>query len=143
MYRRGVHSARDVRERLRRAGASSESAAQVVAECRSRGLVDDAACARLWADHWSRRGYAWSVIRVKLSEKGLEAQVIEQAADRLGTAVQDETRVRQAVEASAERSARLPAEQQVSQLTRRLASRGFDSELIERVLSETFGPRGV
>jgi SOS response regulatory protein OraA/RecX len=100
-------------------------------------MVDDRLCARLWADHWARRGYAWSAIRVKLSEKGLDEQAIEHAASWLGTASDDDARARLVI---AQRLRRRAGARQRSRLGRALASRGFDSDLIERILNESFGP---
>ena len=137
-----VRSTQDVLARLRRAGASTGTAAQVVAECRVRGIVDDDACAQLWADHWARRDYAWSAIRLKLSEKGLDAQTIDKAVHTLGSASQDEARARHAVTDALRRSSARSTPHQASRLARTLASRGFDSDLIERILNDTFGPRG-
>jgi len=95
--------------------------------------LDDRACAELWADHWARRGYAWSAIRLKLSEKGLDAHAIAHAASRLGTASSDDERARRIVTQHLR-----PGEgrRQQARLGRMLASRGFDQDLIERVLSE-------
>ena len=123
-----VRSTQDVLARLRRAGASTGTAAQVVAE--------------LWADHWARRDYAWSAIRLKLSEKGLDAQTIDKAVHTLGSASQDEARARHAVTDALRRSSARSTPHQASRLARTLASRGFDSDLIERILNDTFGPRG-
>ncbi len=139
---RGVRSTQDVLAHLRRAGASAGTAARVVVECRSRGIVDDRACAQLWADHWARRDYAWSAIRLKLSEKGLDAQTIDTAAHKLGNASQDEARARHAVTDAQRRSSSRSTPHQADRLARTLASRGFDSDLIERILNDTFGPRG-
>jgi SOS response regulatory protein OraA/RecX len=128
--------------------------AQAVAHCRQRGLVDDAAAGRLWAAHWSRQGYAWPAIRLKLAAKGLEARAIAQAAPRAGGLAEEAARARALVAPYLSRSglpesqqARLPAPRQrassrarqAGRAARRLAAHGFDAELIERVLEESFG----
>ena len=107
--------------------------------CRARGWLDDAACARLWADHWAQRGYAWAAIRQKLTAKGLGDAAVEQAAQVLGLASDDEARASRLV---ASRMRRGPATgrgivlspRQASRLARTLAGRGFDPQIIERVL---------
>lgn len=135
-FRSGVRSAHETVEYLRRRGVPLTQAARVVADYQRRGVVDDRACAQLWTDHWARRGYAWSAIRLKLSEKGLEAQAIEHAANRLGTASSDDARARLLV---TRRRRSAEGRRQRSRLTRMLASRGFDQDLIERVLDESLG----
>jgi len=144
--RAGVRSTRQVLAYLQQRGVSSDTAVRTVRLCQARGILDDRACARLWADHWARQGYAWAAIRQKLTEKGLDDSTIDDATHRLGLASDDGARARLVV---AQRI-RLPAPRSRqagrgagrpprARLARTLASRGFDSELIERVLDESFG----
>ena len=131
----GVRSSRQVLAALRRAGASAREAQRLVAACRVRGLVDDRACARLRAEHLARRGYAWAAIRATLSAQGLTDGDIASAGHALGTAAEDAARARD-VAASYHRRIPRPTAQR---LARRLASRGFDADLIERVVAESCG----
>ena len=133
--RPGVRSIQEVLMYLRRRGCSPETAARVIAQGRARGILDDRACARLCAEHWARAGYAWSAIRLKLSAKGLDEPTIEETATYVDAAFGDEARARLVVTSSLRRHMRQPA-----RLARTLASRGFDPDLIERVLRESFGP---
>ena len=135
--RAGVHASRDVLAYLTRRGVPPGTAARLVSACQHRGLVDDRACARLWADHWARRGYAQAAIRVKLSAKGLDERTIEQAIARTGAALDDDARARAFV---AERARRGSGRGARSRLARTLASRGFDPDLIAQVLDEPWGP---
>ena len=135
--RTGVRSRCEAAAFLRRRGASAGLAAQVLAECRRCGLVDDRACAQLWADHWARRGYAWSAIRLKLADKGLDEEAIARAGQRAGMASDDGARARQLVASRARTGS--GARQRV-RLARALAARGYDAELIEQVLDESLGP---
>jgi len=132
--RTGVRSAREALAYLRRAGASPTLAARLVAQCRARGLVDDRACARLVAEHWARRGYAWSAIRTKLLDKGLDDDAIARAAAQVGAERTDQERAR-AVSTSVLRRTRGRV-LRAGSLARVLASRGFDEDLIEQILSE-------
>ena len=132
--RSGTRSTRETVEYLRRRGVPPAQASRAVADCQRRGLLDDRACAELWADHWARRGYAWSAIRLKLSEKGLEAQAIAHAASRPGMASSDDERARLAI---AQRVRAGDGRRQRARLGQMLASRGFDQDLIERVLNES------
>ena len=131
----GVRSSRQVLALLRRAGASSREAQRLVAACRARGLVDDRASTRLWAEQWARRGYAWSAIRVKLSGKGFADGDIVAAARHLGTTADDAARAREVAASSRRRVPRATAQR----LARLLASRGFDADLIEHVVAESCG----
>ena len=133
--RTGVRSTRDVLAYLERRGASPRIAARILTQCRTLGLIDDRAAARLWAGQWARRGYAASAIRLKLQAKGFETRVSDQAAARAGPASDDdETRARLLVSSSLRRhGAGLGRSQR---LARVLASRGFEPELIERLLAE-------
>ena len=139
--RTGVRSTQDVSTYLRRRGISAEATQQVVSEARARGWLDDRACARLWAEHWARQGYAWSAILEKLLAKGLERRVIDEAARDVGASTNDATRARAVAAATTRRirSTSRPIHQQRARLARALAVRGFDSDIIEQVLSESLG----
>ena len=129
----GVRSTRDVLTYLERRGASPNTAARILADCQALGLLDDRAAARLWADQWARRGYASAAIRLKLQAKGFDARVSDEAAARVGPASDDEARARFVVTSVLRRQSSRPGRAQ--RLARVLASRGFDPELIERVLA--------
>ena len=133
--RSSVRSTHEVVAYLRRRGLSPQRAARAVSEYQARGLLDDEACARLWAEEWARRGYAWAAIRTKLSLKGLDERTIERVARRLGMVGDDEARARLIASAYLRRHAATQTSQRV--LARRLASRGFDADLIEHILNES------
>ena len=127
-----VRSTREAVGYLRRRGVPPQQASRAVAECRTRGLLDDRACARLWADHWARGGYAASAIRLKLAAKGLPDGVIEDVTRPYGAPAEEEARARRVVDASRRRGTR-----QAGRLARRLAARGFEADLIERIVGES------
>ena len=129
----GVRSTRDVLTYLERRGASRQITARILAECRALGLLNDRAAARLWAEQWARRGYAAAAIRLKLQAKGFDTQISDEAAARAGSASDDEARARLLVASSLRRQSSRPG--RVQRLARVLASRGFDPDLIERVLA--------
>ena len=129
--RAGVRSRQQVLAHLRRSGVSPRAALRLVNACEARGLVDDEAGSRLWADHWARRGYAWAAIRAKLEGRSFTPQAIERAAARLGAAAEDAARARAVVEARRRRGV---CERQ--RLARTLAYRGFDEDLIEQILQD-------
>ena len=130
-----VRSTSEAREYLRRRGASASAIRRAVAECQVRGLLDDPACARLWAAHWARSGYAWAAIFLKLREKGLGDAAIDAAAERVGRTAEDDAERARAVLAQRLRRRQGAAPSRPG-LARILASRGFDPDTIEQLLSE-------
>jgi SOS response regulatory protein OraA/RecX len=89
---------------------------------------------RLWADHWARAGFASAAIRLKLSAKGFDEGVINNATSQLCPPSDDEERARLVL---AQHARRATARLARARLARTLASRGFDSDLIERLLNES------
>lgn len=142
--RTGVRSTQDVLQHLSRRGLSLQRATGLVATFQAQGLLDDRAAARLWAEHWARQHYADSAIRLKLLAKGFDEPLARNTIARLACDADDEERARRLL------AQRLPVRPACrrgaggrpdrgrgrvsSRLARLLASRGFDSELIERVL---------
>ena len=129
--RTGVRSTRDALQHLSRRGLSLQRATGLVAAFQAQGLLDDRAAARLWADHWARQGYAASAIRLKLLAKGFDEPLARETISRLTRDADDEERARRFLAQRLRRSGSRPVP---SRLARLLASRGFDSELTERVL---------
>ena len=102
-----------------------------MSEAKRRGALDDRACARLWAEQWARHGYADAAIRAKLAQKGLPPLAVEGAMTRLARAGEDDAaRARHIAAAALARR----GPWQPERLARLLACRGFDSDLIERLL---------
>ena len=135
-YLRGrVRSSSETLTHLRRRGISAATTTRVIAACHAQSLLDDEACARLWADSWARRGYGWAFIREKLSAKGLPDSAIERAAWHVGSTPADEaTRARHALDSRTQRG---QGAAQRARLARTLAARGFDEDTIERALAHT------
>lgn len=130
--RTGVRSTQEALQFLSRRGVSPQRAAGLVGMYRAQGLLDDRAAARLLGEHWAGQGYAASAIRLKLLDKGFDEQLAHDTVTRLLCDADDEERARRLLaQQRLRRSSRRPVP---SRLARILASRGFDSELIERVL---------
>lgn len=106
-----------------------KTAQRILAECRLRGVVDDRACARLLAEHWARQGYAGAAIRLKLAAKGLEGPRIAPIVESMARASDDEARARLVAAQRNRRGGR-------AGLSRRLAARGYEPDIIERILNE-------
>ena len=127
-----VRSTSEVTDYLRRRGVPPQQASRAVAECRTRGFLDDRACARLWADHWARGGYAASAIRLKLAAKGLPGEVIGEVTRAYGAPADEEARARLVAAAARRRGSR-----EAGRLARALVARGFEADLIERIVGES------
>ena len=132
--RHRVRSIQEVRTHLLSRCYSPQETDETIRICQQGGWLDDAAATKLWAEHWARQGYAWRAIREKLRARGLGEDTIAVVAKTVGAQVQDEARARQLIAASRIKAADATLR---SQLARRLASRGFEAELIERILNET------
>ena len=132
----GVRSTREARAYLRRLGLPEPDVERLVAASRKRGLLDDRLAARLWAEQWARAGFAAAAIRHKLTTKGFDAHAIADAAKRAALLCDDEARARLVL---AQHSRRASGPRARVRLTRILASRGFDPDVIQRVLRESFG----
>ena len=131
--RSGVRSTCEAVAYLRRRGVSSETAARLVKSGVTRGLLDDHAAARLWTEHFVEQGYAAAAIHEKLLAKGFDETVITRAVSRCAPASSEEARARTV----ADRHAKAPAgPRAAARITRALAARGFDAEMIERVVNE-------
>ena len=131
-----VRSTREARAYLRRLGLPEPDVERLIAASRERGLLDDRLAARLWAEQWARAGFAAAAIRHKLTTKGFDAHAIADAAKRAALLCDDEARARLVLARHTRRASGAAAR---SRLTRALASRGFDPDVIERVLRESFG----
>lgn len=130
-----VRSTSEARDYLRHLGMRPSAIQRAVAACQVCGWLDDSACARLWASHWARQGYAWAAIRLKLLEKGLSETSIASATEAMDvTAAGDAERARQVLARHLRRGAGSAPPR--PRLARILASRGFDSETIDHLLRE-------
>ena len=132
--RSGVRSTHEVLHYLRRRGLSARAAARWVSAYQAQGVLDDRAAARLWADHWARQGYAAAAIRRKLTDKDFSDAIIQHIANRYCPPTDDEARARLLL---AQRTRAGPQRATRSRLARTLTSRGFDTELIERLLGDS------
>ena len=141
--RGGIRSSNHARAYLERLGVAPAAQAQLLARCEAQGLIDDQLAVRLLAEHWARRGQAWVLIRHHLLEKGFDEDTVDRASRRLGLPTGDLQRARALTDAALRRSAAGRAAagrlRPRARLERLLASRGFDEELIERVVRERLG----
>ena len=127
-----VRSVHEVRAYLQQHGLTARLTARVIAAGVSRGLLDDQAAAALWVEHWARHGYAWAAIRAKLAAKGFDERVVAEAGRGSGVMQTDEARARAVVQRAATRTTSANR----LRVARRLAGRGFDQDIIERILED-------
>ena len=135
--RTGVRSTQEALTYLRRRGVPASRAASSVAASRAHGLLDDRAAARLWAGHWARQGYAAAAVQRKLAHKGFDEPASRDAIERACPPSEDEIRARLVLAQHVSRASGAAAR---PRLARALASRGFDSDVIERILGEPVDP---
>ena len=142
--RYGTRSTQQVRAHLAARGVPKALAESVIDACTRARQLDDQASVTLWVNHLADRGYAWSAIHQLLLTKGFDAQYVAETIQRMHASAPDLERARAVVRARASRGAaglRASTLRRRQQLARLLARRGFDSDLIERVLVESFGDR--
>jgi regulatory protein len=143
--RAGARSAHELRAFLRKRGVPESAVRSLVASSAKLGWVDDEACAKLCALHWANQGYATDAIRTRLLGKGLDPSIVFRILLRLHLAGDDEPRARALVQrqrratSSRQQTARRPR-QTHRHLVGLLARRGFDQDLIERVLGQPSEP---
>jgi regulatory protein len=119
---RREHSLRSLRERLLRAGVSSEDAEAVIDELGRTGLVDDGRFAQERARVLAERGKGDAAIRFELERAGVGSGEIQQALASL--------------EPERERAAALVSRRGATPATARLlAGRGFDEELVAALVA--------
>ena len=126
LLRGRVRSSHELRQSLTAHGLPADQIPRIVRECERRGILDDEAAARLWAQQWADRGYGWPAIRHRLLAKGFSEQTAASAGQRLGVSAAAEA---QRANAWAARQRRRGVPRQ--RILRQLASRGFDPELME------------
>ena len=135
--RYGVRSTEELRAHLRDRGVGQRIIEPVLVVCTQRGLLDDRACARLWAVRLADRGYAAAAIRERLLAKGLNVTQLPSISASLQTA-SDADRAQLLVRDRLRRGARRDPRLR-HRLARLLAQRGFDPDLIDQILNESLG----
>lgn len=101
------------------------------------GVLDDRACAKLLATCLADQGYAWGAVREQLLAKGLDAELVDQTLEPLKACLDDAARARALVQTRLRGASRTDTRVR-ARVARLLSQRGFDSDLIDRVLADTF-----
>ena len=119
---RREHSARELRERLLRAGVDGAKTEEVLEELQRVGLLDDGRFARERARVLAERGKGDAAIRFELERASVETDEIDRALAEL--------------DPERERAARLVDRRGATSSTARLlASRGFDEAVVESLVA--------
>ena len=147
----GTRSTDELRTYLRTKQVPPALIPPVVQHATEAGLLDDRACAILWATRLADQGYARQVIRQRLEAKGLAVSLVSRVLASRGGQDDEASRAREVVQRRLPAPAgtiggpgrRSPTVRDLRlrrRLTRLLAQRGFDSDLIDRVLAEFLEP---
>lgn len=124
-------SVAEVEDYLRQRGYAAPAVSFVLQHARQQGWLDDRACAKLLAVRLADHGWAWRAIHEQLLAKRFDPSVIQEIANTLDLPGTDEQRARTMLHDAGSRPSG-PASR--SRVARRLAQRGFDADLIERLL---------
>ena len=136
----GTRSTDELRTYLRTKQVPPALIPPVVQHATEAGLLDDRACAILWATRLADQGYARQVIRQRLEAKGLAVSLVSRVLASRGGQDDEASRAREVVQRVLRRSPTVRDLRTARRLTRLLAQRGFDSDLIDRVLAEFLDP---
>lgn len=129
----------DLERRLHDKGFTPNATAEALDRLTRVGLIDDAEFARAFlSGRWGRRPAGWSRLRQELRAKGVGDDAIESAraqiAQREG-GVDEFATARKLVEQARRRMAALEPAKQRQRIYALLARRGYDGDLIRRVLA--------
>ena len=125
----------EVERHLRQRGYSSRSIEEVLAWAEQAGLLDDQAFARLWiADRLARRPTGRALLERELREKGISAQIIEEALAR--AELDEEALARQLANERWARYRHLSEEECRVRVFNFLRRRGFSSRTSSKVVEE-------
>jgi regulatory protein len=128
----------DLARRLRDRGFAPGTIDEVLGRLAEVGLIDDAEFARAWlAGRWGRRMAGWRRLEQELHARGIAPDDIARARAMLEEregAVDEEAAARKALAQAARRYAALDPRARRQRLYALLARRGFDGDMIRRVL---------
>lgn len=126
---------RELRDRLRRRGASAEVAGAVVADLTGAGYLDDRAVARAWVEtRAAERGLGTRRLRAELRRRGVAAAVVEDVLEASGVTREEEARARELAARRLKVLAGLERATAARRLWGYLVRRGFAPELAGRVV---------
>jgi regulatory protein len=137
MIARRDHTVREVERKLRAKGFGPAACRAALERCRDLGYLDDARTAKAMVDSLRRRGLGVHRIRAQLRDKGVAAPVIAELTDQDDDPSQALAAARAACDrrrAHFERESD-PARRR-AKIYRFLLSRGFEADIIHRLLAQ-------
>ena len=135
-------SARDLRARLVRRGASAELAREVVAELEGKGYVDDQAFARWWAEARARGRRVGSVrLTQELRAKGITPALVAAAVESAFAEVPEMERALEAARRRLPALLRVRPDRAATRLRDYLLRRGYPAGAVRAAVSAVLGPR--
>src|SRR4051794_14172418 len=127
---------------LARPGVPPHAAAAVLDRFTEVGLIDDAAFATAWVDsRQAGRGLARRALSAELRRRGIDETTAREALCTV-SADDEELAARALVERRLRTMTSLPREARQRRLAGMLARKGFDHELVRRVLREALADPG-
>jgi len=134
------HTEAELRRKLGKRGFDPETVDAVLAECRDRNYVDDAATARLYLAELIRKDYGVNRVRQAMRQKGLADALIEEISEEYAGSEDERAAARKAL------AKKRPAlERETDPRKRRekayrfLAGKGFTGEVIRTAMSDGDG----
>ncbi len=129
----------DLERRLADKGFTPNATAEALDRLTRVGLIDDAEFARAFlAGRWGRRPAGWSRLRQELRAKGVGDDAIESAREQVvqrDGGVDEFATASKLVAQARKRMAGLDAQKQRQRIYALLARRGYDGDLVRRVLA--------
>ena len=139
---RKAWSARDLRARLVRRGASAELAREVVAELEGKGYVDDQAFARWWAEARARGRRVGSVrLTQELRAKGITPALVAAAVESAFAEVPETERALEAARRRLPALLRVRPDRAATRLRDYLLRRGYPAGAVRAAVRAALGPQ--
>jgi len=139
---RKAWSARDLRARLVRRGASAELARAVVSELEGKGYVDDQAFARWWAEARARGRRVGSVrLGQELRAKGIAPALVASAVESAFAEVPEAERALEAARRRLPALLRVRPDRAATRLRDYLLRRGYPAGAVCAAVSAVLGPQ--
>lgn len=129
----------ELQKRLEEKGYSDQIIDRLISDFKEEGLLDDEKFARLWArtrSQTSPRGL--SFIRLELLSKGIDKDIVEETIEELKKDFNEEETARELLKKRLRLVAGLDKIKAKARLFGYLKRRGFSSEVIYKLLAETF-----
>lgn len=124
----------ELRQRLGEKGIPAEAVGDILRRLRDKNLVNDERTARQWTESALRAGHGPERLRRTLERRGISGAPAEAAAK--ATSQDEDARAWDALTKRAQRLAGLGPEAQARRLSSFLATRGYSSECVERVIEK-------